>query len=160
MDWVFWVFLPPHLKDLLCIYVLPFRQPADRTILNPPKSRNVCSPCFTFSLPASPRCGAPLAPHTETLSETFFETFFEASSKALSEALPKRYVNESKDGHLPSEHCKKGCWHNPKIKAQCFNLKLYPGRSNLHLGHRFNSLFFCLVGSFCCCEFCLVVDFC
>ena len=103
---------------------MPFRQPADRTILNPPKSRNVCSPCFTFPLPASPRCGAPLAPHT-----AFSELFSEAFSEALSEALPKRFLNESKDGHLPSEPSKKGCRRtigsNPKVTANCFNLKLY-----------------------------------
>ena len=29
--------------------------------------------------------------------------------------------------------------NNPQVKAQCFNLKLYLGRSNLHLGHSFNT---------------------
>ena len=91
---------------------MPFRQPADRTILNPPKSRNVCSPCFTFPLPASPRCGAPLAPHT---------AFSELFSEAFSEVLPKRFPNESKCGHLTREPSKRGCQRvigsNPKVKA-------------------------------------------
>ena len=68
---------------------MPFRLPADQTILNPLKSRKVCSPCRTFSFPASPRCGAPAAPHT---------AFSELFSEAFSEALPKRFPNKSKGG--------------------------------------------------------------
>ena len=88
-----------------------FRLPADRIIQNPPTSRNVCSPCLTFSVMASPRCGAPGAPHSvfRNVFKALSELFSEAFSEALSEALPKRFLNESKNGHLPSEAPKKGC---------------------------------------------------
>ena len=110
---------------------MPYRLPADRIILNPPAFRNVFSTCRAFSILASPRCGAPAAPHT-------------AFSEAFSEALPKRFPNGTKGRHLPCVPSKKGCRRiivsNPKVNANCFNLKWYLGRSSWHFGHRVRTL--------------------
>ena len=122
---------------------MPYRLPADRIILNPPKFRKVFSTCRTVSLLASPRCGAPAAPHTafsETFSEAFSELFSEAFSEGFSEAFQSAFRRKVRVGTFLASPPRRdvdaqlGATQRLQQIALTSNC-MYLGHSSLHFGH-------------------------
>ena len=123
---------------------MPYRLPADQIILNPPKFRKVFSTCRTVSLLASPRCGAPAAPHTafsETFSEAFSELFSEAFSEGFSEAFQSAFRRKVRVGTFLASPPRRdvdaqlGATQRLQQIALTSNC-MYLGHSSLHFGHR------------------------
>ena len=75
--------------------------------------------------------GACGAPHSvfRNVFRSVFRTVFRSVFRRVFRSIPKRFPKKSKGRHLPSEPSKKGCRRtigsNPKVTANCFNLKLY-----------------------------------